>query len=84
VTRSDLLSVFERPDADIRDDVIKVVVDEEFALDPDSLDITVRAGVVTMCGQIDRRHTALRLLARVRHAESVVGVRDRLSYPKFD
>jgi CBS-domain-containing membrane protein len=81
VTRSDVLSVFERPDGDIWDEVVKIILDEEFGLDPDSFDITVRSGVVTLAGQVDRRHTALHLLARIRHAEGVVGVRDRLSYP---
>jgi CBS domain-containing protein len=81
VTRSDVLSVFERSDADIWDEVIKVTVEEQFALDPDSLDITVRSGVVTIGGMIDQREIALRLLARIRHAEGVVGVRDRLAYP---
>ena len=81
VTRSDVLSVYERPDDDIWDEVVKVAVDEEFALDSASLDITVRSGVVTLGGQIDRRQTALTLLARVRHAEGVVSVRDRLGYP---
>jgi len=81
VTRSDVLSVFERPDDDIWDEVAKVIIDEEFALDPDAFDVTVRSGVVTIGGQVDRRDTALGLLARVRHAEGVVAVRDRLSYP---
>jgi CBS domain-containing protein len=81
VSRTDLLTVFERPDADIWDDVIKLMVSEELTLDPDDFDTTVQSGVVTLCGQIDRRETALNLLARVRHAEGVVGVRDRLSYP---
>jgi CBS domain-containing protein len=82
ISRTDLLSVFERPDADIWDDIIKIMVGEEFTLNAASFDITVQSGVVTLCGQIDRRETALSLLARVRHAEGVVGVRDRLSYPK--
>ncbi len=81
VTRSDLLCVFEQPDADIWDHVVKVILDEEFGLDPDSFDVTVSSGVVTISGEIDRRDTALRLLARIRHAEAVVGIRDRLSYP---
>jgi CBS-domain-containing membrane protein len=81
VTRSDVLSVFERPDPDVRDYLVKVILADEFGLDPDSYDVTVRSGVVTMTGHVDRRDTALRLLARVRHAEGVVGVRDRLSYP---
>jgi CBS domain-containing protein len=81
VTRSDVLSVFERSDADIWDEVIKVLVDEEFALDPGSFDITVRSGVVTLGGLIEQRETALKLLGRIRNTEGVVGVRDRLSYP---
>lgn len=81
VTRSDVLSVFERSDADIWDEVVKVFADEEFALDPGSFDITVRSGVVTLGGLIDQRGTALNLLGRVRHTEGVIGVRDRLGYP---
>jgi CBS domain-containing protein len=81
VTRSDVLSVFERPDADIWDQVTKVILDAEYGLDPDCFDVTVRSGVVTLSGQIDRRDTALHVLASVRHAEGVVGIRDRLSYP---
>jgi CBS domain-containing protein len=81
ISRTDLLSVFERPDADIWDDVIKIMVSEDLALSAENFDITVQSGIVTLCGLIDRRETALNLLARVRHAEGIVGVRDRLSYP---
>lgn len=80
ITRSDVLSVFERPDADIWDEVVRSVVAGEFGLDPDSLDITVRSGVVTLTGEIDGQDIALRLLARIRHAEGVIGVRDCLRY----
>jgi CBS domain-containing protein len=81
VSRTDVLSVFERPDADIWDEVTKVIIGEEFTLDPDGFDVTVRSGIVTIAGLVDERETALHLLARVRHAEGVVSVRDRLSYP---
>lgn len=81
VTRSDVLSVFERPDADIWDEVVKVIIEQELGLDPDSVDVTVRSGIVTIGGLVDSRKAALGLLARVRHAEGVVGVRDRMSYP---
>jgi len=43
--------------------------------------VTVRSGIVTVTGSVDRRADALGLLGAVRHAEGVVGVRDRLSYP---
>jgi CBS-domain-containing membrane protein len=81
VTRSDVLSVFERPDADIWDEVVKVVIGEQAGLYPDALDVTVRSGVVTIGGYVERRETALTLLARARHVEGVIGVRDRLRYP---
>jgi CBS domain-containing protein len=84
VTRSDVLSVYERPDADIRDEVTKVILDEEFGLDPDAFDVAVTSGVVTIRGRADGFETALRLLARIRHAEGVVGVRDRLVHPHAD
>jgi CBS domain-containing protein len=81
VTRSDVLSIYERPDADIWDEVVTVILGQEFALDPDGFDVTVRSGIVTLGGRADRRDDALRLLARVRHAEGVIGIRDRLRYP---
>jgi CBS domain-containing protein len=82
VTRSDVLSVYERRDSDIWDEVTKVILDEEFGLEPDRFDVAVRSGVVTITGPVARRETALRLLARIRHAEGVVGFRDRMSYPR--
>jgi CBS domain-containing protein len=82
VTRSDVLSVYERRDDEIWDEVAKVILDEEFGLDPDRFDVAVKSGVVTITGPVARRETALRLLARIRHAEGVVGFRDRLIYPR--
>jgi osmotically-inducible protein OsmY len=43
--------------------------------------VTVRSGIVTVTGSVERRADALGLLGAIRHAEGVVGVRDRLSYP---
>lgn len=79
ISRADVLSVYERPDQDIRDEVLDVVIAGEFALDPGSLEVMVTSGVVTLTGLVDSTDTALRLLARVRHAEGVVAARDRLA-----
>jgi CBS domain-containing protein len=81
VTRSDVLSVYQRADGDIWDEVAKVILDEEFGLDPDEFEIAVSSGIVTIAGRVERFEIALHLLARIRHAEGVVGVRDRFSYP---
>ncbi|HTZ26608.1 MAG TPA: CBS domain-containing protein [Streptosporangiaceae bacterium] len=81
ITRTDVLSVFERPDTEIWDEVIKDVIAGEFGLDPEMFVVTVASGIVTATGSVDRRADALSMLATIRHLEGVIGVRDRLSYP---
>jgi len=82
VSRVDVLSVFDRPDDEIRDQVIKDNVEAEFALDPDALDVTVSSGIVTVTGRVESRTLAPALIEAIRHAEGVVDVRDRLSIPR--
>jgi CBS domain-containing protein len=77
VSRVDLLSVYDRPDADILAEVTKIIV-SEFALSPADVDLTVSSGVVTVAGFAALEETALEVAARVRHVEGVVAVRDRL------
>jgi CBS domain-containing protein len=77
VSRTDLLSVFERPDPDIRDEVLDVIAGE-FGLDVAEFEVSIVSGIVTIAGPVGRLETALLLLARVRHTEGVVAVRDRL------
>jgi CBS domain-containing protein len=84
VSRADVLSVFERPDQEIWDDVVKDVIIGEFGLDPQMFVVTVRSGVVTVTGSVGRRADALSLLGAIRHLEGVVALRDRLSYPRED
>jgi CBS domain-containing protein len=81
VSRADVLSVFERPDDEIWNDVVKDVIIGEFGLDPEMFVVSVRSGVVTVTGSVERRADALRLLGAIRHMEGVVALRDRLSYP---
>jgi CBS domain-containing protein len=84
VSRSDVLSVFERPDREIWDEVVNDVIVGESGLDPETFVVTVRSGVVTVTGSVDRRAGALALLDAIRHLEGVVALRDRLSYPHED
>lgn len=84
VSRSDLLSVYERPDSEIRDEVVKGVLHGEFGLDEQMFVVTVSSGVVTITGPVAKRAVALSMLATIRYVEGVVGVRDRLSYPEED
>jgi CBS-domain-containing membrane protein len=84
VSRLDVLSVFTRPDYDIRDEIVSEVLLGDFAVDPSAFDIEVRSGIVTITGQAESKAVALRLLDGIRHVEAVVDVRDRLSYPEED
>jgi CBS domain-containing protein len=78
VSRTDLLSIYERPDLDIRDEVVRDIIAREFRLVPAEFEVAVSSGVVTLAGPLARLDTALALLSRVRHVEGVVAVRDRL------
>jgi CBS domain-containing protein len=84
VSRVDVLSVFDRPDGQIRDDVANNVIAGEFALDPNAFEVTVTSGIVTVTGHAETHAVARHLLDAVRHVEGVVDVRDRVSYPAAD
>lgn len=84
VSRVDVLSIFTRPDYEIRDEIIGEVIVGDFALDPATFDVEVRSGMVTITGQAESKAVATRLLDAIRHVEAVVDVRDRLSYPEED
>lgn len=79
VSRLDVLSVFTRPDDQIRADVLRVIAGES-ALNPDAFGVTVASGVITVTGQCDSRAAVLQTLDAIRHVEGVVGVRDRVRY----
>ncbi|HEY5834793.1 CBS domain-containing protein [Streptomyces sp.] len=83
VTRRDLLQVFLRPDADIRDDVIREVLVRSLWLDPQAVGVRAENGVVTLEGHLDRASEVLiagRMTARI---DGVVTVVNRLT-SRFD
>lgn len=81
VSRVDVLSVFDRPDDQIRDNVVQSVIVAEFKLDPGSIEVSVTSGIVTIAGQVEHQAIAVHLVDAVRYIEGVVDVRDRLTYP---
>ena len=83
LSRVDVLSVFARPDGEIRDEVIKNI-HGDFAFAPNQINVTVRSGVVTVSGQVESRAFARDLINALKHAEGIVGARSRLSYPPPD
>jgi CBS domain-containing protein len=81
ISRADVLSVFDRSDADIREDIRTGVLRQEFFVNPDMFEVTVKDAVVTLAGKPETREVGQQIVRKVRHVQGVVAVRDRLSYP---
>jgi CBS domain-containing protein len=84
VSRIDVLSVYDRDDDDIRDEIVDDIIIGDCALNPDAFEVLVRCGIVTISGQAESKAVAVQLLEAIRHVQAVVDVRDRLSYPPED
>ncbi|MGW3420382.1 CBS domain-containing protein [Streptomyces phaeochromogenes] len=80
VTRRDLLQVFLRPDADIRQEVIEEVLVRTLWLAPRSVTITVTEGVVTLAGHMERKSETEIAVSMTKHIDGVVAVVDRLTF----
>ncbi len=81
VTRSDVLSVYRRPDAAIAREVSQDLILGTFRCDPARFDVTVKDGVLTLRGTPETAEAGRDIVAAARHVEGVVAVRDRLMYP---
>ena len=80
ISRADVLSVFDRTDEDIRQEVADVLLGE-FLVDLPAYHIAVKDGVVTVGGRPETSEIGHEIVRRVRHLQGVVAVRDRLDYP---
>ena len=76
VGRGDVLAVYRRPDADIRQDVLSQVIERGFAMDQERFDVTVKDGRVTVTGTAQHRSQIPLLMHAIRHVEGVVSARD--------
>ena len=90
ISRADVLSVFDRPDEDIRREIQDEVIAGEFLADPETIAVAVKDGVVTFLGVPETSVAGHEIVRLARHVQGVVAVRDRFSYPperpsdKFD
>jgi CBS-domain-containing membrane protein len=82
VTRSDLLRVFLRDDAEILDEVNQVLANLAPQVGTD-ITSTVQDGVVSLSGDVERLSLALALLGEVRLIGGVVAIEDRTT-AQFD
>jgi CBS domain-containing protein len=81
VARSDVLSVYGRPDEEIRHEVTEDLILGTLLCDPVRFTVTVSHGIVTIAGTPETAAVGRDIVSAIRHMEGVVSVRDRLSYP---
>jgi CBS-domain-containing membrane protein len=81
IGRSDLLSVFDRPDGDIRQEILNQVIRHDLRTDPATFTVVVKDGIVTLEGAAETSEFGHDIVQRVQHVQGAVAVRDRLSYP---
>ena len=84
VSRADLLKVFLRGDEAIARDVRQDVLQRALWVDPDSVGVEVRDGVVTLTGQLERRSQIPIAVSLVHGVDGVVDVVDRLGFEVDD
>ena len=82
VSRADVLSVFSRPDAEIRQDIIENVIIGTVLTDPARFMVTVENGIVTVEGNPENATVGRDMIEEIRHVEGVVAVRDLLTRVK--
>ena len=81
VSRADLLTVFDRPDHEIRAEIVDDVILHEFLIDPSLFIVTVADGVVTVTGAPETADLGHRIVDKIRHVRGVVAVHDKLGDP---
>jgi CBS-domain-containing membrane protein len=84
VSRADLLKVFLRDDDDIATEVREDIVRRTLWIEPDTIRVMVRDGVVRLEGQLERRSLIPVLERLVLSTEGVVALDPRLTYLEDD
>ncbi|MFK0156117.1 CBS domain-containing protein [Streptomyces sp. NPDC090493] len=80
VTRGDLLKVYLRPDAEIRDEVVEEVLVRGLWVPRGSVHVSVTEGVVTLSGPMERRSDTEIAVSMTGRVDGVVAVVDKLTY----
>jgi len=84
VSRGDLLRVFLRDDAEIREDVIRDVLIDALDAERDTIDVDVSGGIVTLSGTVDHASTAAYAIRLARAVPGVISVVGKLHWKVDD
>ena len=80
VSRSNLLQVFLRSDAELRDEIAGILIPAIVLSSPEAIGVEVRSNVVTLSGEVDRKTDGEILVRLTKELDGVVDVVDRLTY----
>ncbi len=84
VSRHDLVQVFVRSDRDIQAEISDEVLVRALSVDPRTVTIEVRDGVVTLHGQLERRSMVPLAVHLAQSVDGVVVVTDQLTFAQDD
>jgi CBS domain-containing protein len=80
VSRSDLLQVFLRTDADLKEELVDRIIPAVVPADAATVEVDVRSNVITLTGEVDRRSDADILARLAREIDGAVDVVNRLRF----
>ncbi|TYB40158.1 CBS domain-containing protein [Actinomadura chibensis] len=84
VARRDLLRVFHRSDADIRDEIVRDVLIHRLWQDPAEVNVRVQEGVVHIIGRVEQKSLIPIIVRMTAATEGVVDVVHDLAYDHDD
>lgn len=84
VSRSDILQVFVRPDAEIIGEITERVMRKVLWIDPRSVKVVSRDGNVTLSGTLETQSDAELLVELTQRLDGVVSVQDQLKWSVGD
>ncbi|MDH6136855.1 CBS domain-containing protein [Kitasatospora sp. MAA4] len=84
VSRSDLLQVFLRHDAAIREEIIHDVLGQTLWLTPSAVEVSVHNGIVTLAGRVEQKSLIPIVERLCRSVDGVVAVHHTLGYTVDD
>jgi CBS-domain-containing membrane protein len=80
ISRSDIVSIFTRPDDVIEDEIREDLIRRVLFIDPDRIQVSVGNGVVTLSGEVDTRNEASMLEELTNRLDGVLAVESELTW----
>ena len=84
ITRADVVRAFTRDDAELREEIREDVILKKFWISPETVNVTVEGGEVSLSGEVEKQSVAELLASYVEHLPGVVSVRSSLSWREAD